>query len=135
MASITGTSGVIKVCLTGGSAAAMAEIRSYSLDKSADSIESSVMGDTARTYLAGLSNSTMSVECYFDSADTTGQAVLDERAVIDFEIHPAGTGTGTPKYSGSGIVTSSNIAGAFDGMVDASFTVQVSGAVTVGTNP
>jgi len=134
MASITGTSGVVKVAVSGGSVAAVGEVRSYTLDKSADSIESTVMGDAARTYLAGLSNSTMSIECYFDSADTTGQAVLDERTVIDFEIHPAGTGVGTPIYSGSGIVTASNIAGAFDGMVDASFTVQVSGVVTVCTN-
>ena len=134
MASITGNGGVVKVAVSGGSVAAVAEVRSYSLDKSGDTIENSSMGDSSRTYLAGLTNSTLSVECYFDSADTNGQSVLDEGAVVDFEIHPAGTGAGSPKYSGSGIVTGSNIAAAFDGMVDASFSIQVSGAVTVGTN-
>ena len=60
----------------------------------------------------------------------TTVAVVDERASLDFEVYPTGTGTGETYFSGSGIVTSRSITGAFDGMVEASFSIQVSGAIT-----
>jgi hypothetical protein len=86
------------------------------------------MGDTARTYKQGLATNTVSIECYWDEADAQ-QLILDERADVDFEIYPTGTGSGETFFSGGGIVTSRSITGAFDGMVEASFTIQCSGAV------
>ena len=65
----------------------------------------------------------------WDEADAQ-QLILDERASVDFEIYPTGTGSGETFFSGGGIVTSRSISGAFDGMVEASFTIQCSGAVT-----
>jgi hypothetical protein len=87
------------------------------------------MGNTSRTYKAGLDSSTVSIDCYWDQTDPQ-QLVLDSRASVDFEISPSGTATGSKKYSGSGIVTSKSINASFDGMVEASFSIQVSGAVT-----
>lgn len=133
MATSTGASGVIKVAASGGSVAAVAEVRTYTLDGTADTIEDSVMGDSARTYKAGLKSSTLSVDAYWDESDTTGQLVLDEGTVIDFELYPTGTGSGETYMSGSGVVTSRSITASFDGMVEASFAVQVSGAVTETT--
>ena len=132
MATTTGSSGVVKVAASGGSVAVVGEVRSYTLDVTADTIEDSVIGDTARTYKQGLSSATLSVECYWDDGDTP-QGALDERAEIDFELYPTGTGTGEKYYSGSGIVTSKSVTASFDGMVEASFSVQVSGAVTEAT--
>ena len=108
------------------------EVRSFTFDGSADTIEDSVMGDTARTYKQGLATNTVSIECYWDEADAQ-QLILDERADVDFEIYPTGTGTGETYFSGGGIVTSRSITGAFDGMVEASFTIQCSGAITEAT--
>lgn len=136
MATITGSSGIVKVCTTGGSVANVGEVRSYSLSGSADTIEDTAMGDTARTYKAGLKSHTLSLECYFDSSDTA-QEDLIAGAVIDFEIHPEGTGDGTPVYSNIGkgsIVDSSEFNATFDGMVEATFSITVSGDVTIGTN-
>jgi len=133
MATVTGSAGIFKAVTTGGSVANVGEVRSYTFDGSADTIEDTAMGDTARTYKAGLKNSTLSIEAYFDSSDTA-QADLANGSEVDFELHPEGTGTGTPVYSGSGVVNASNISGSFDGMVEASFTIQVSGEVTTGTN-
>lgn len=132
MATTTGSSGVVKLAVAQGSVAVVGEVRSYTIDGSADTIEDSVMGDTARTYKAGLENSTVSLECYWDDSDAQ-QLVLDNRASIDFEIYPTGTGTGEKYYTGTGIVTSKSITAAFDGMVEASFSIQVSGAVTEAT--
>ena len=133
MATKTGASGVVKIAASGGSVAVVGEVRSFTLDGSADTIEDSVMGDSVRSYKQGLSTNTLTIEVYWDEADAQ-QTALDERASIDWQVHPTGTGSGEEYYSGSGIVTSKSITGAFDSMVEASFTIQCTGAVTTASN-
>lgn len=133
MATTKGSSGLVKVAASGGSVANVAEVRSYTIDTQAETVEDTVMGDTSRTYKSSLKTATLSVEAYWDESDSTGQMVLDEGTEIDFELYPTGSGTGETYYSGSGIVTSKSITASFDGMVEASFSVQVSGAVTEAT--
>jgi hypothetical protein len=133
MATNKGSSGVVKIAANGGSVAVVGEVRSYSIDTTADTVEDTVMGDSARTYLPSLTSATLSVECYWDDGDAQ-QLVLDEGIDIDWEIHPTGTGAGEKYYSGGGVVTSKTITASFDGMVEASFSVQVSGAVTESAN-
>tara|TARA_R110001592_G_scaffold25262_4_gene96179 strand:+ start:1086 stop:1481 length:396 start_codon:yes stop_codon:yes gene_type:complete len=130
MASKAGSGGVFKIHQTDGSEAAVAEVRSFSFDATADTIEKSVMGDVAREYLAGLSSSTLSIETYWDATD---QAQFDERSTVFWELYPTGTGSGEKYYHASGIVTGKTISAAFDGMVEASFSIQNSGAVTEAT--
>ena len=129
MATKTGASGVVKVQVSGTTVAVVGEVRSFTFDGSADTIEDSVMGDVSRTYKTGLKTNTVSLDVYWDEADAQ-QLILDERASIDFEIYPTGTGTGETFFSGTGVVTSRSITGAFDGMVEASFSIQCSGDVT-----
>lgn len=129
MATKTGASGVVKLQVSGTTVAVVGEVRSFTFDGSADTIEDSVMGDVSRSYKAGLKTNTVSIECYWDEADSQ-QLVIDERATLDFEIYPTGTGSGETFYSGTGIVTSRSITGSFDGMVEASFSIQCSGDVT-----
>ena len=133
MATKTGASGVVKIAASGGSVAVVGEVRSFTLDGSADTIEDSVMGDSVRSYKQGLSTNTLTIEVYWDEADAQ-QTALDERASIDWQVHPTGTGSGEEYYSGSEIVTSKSITGSFDGMVEASFTIQCTGAVTTASN-
>ena len=130
MATTAGSSGVFKISQTDGSEAQVVNVRSFSFDVTADTIENSVMGNTARTYVAGLSNSTLSIETYWDASD---QADFDERATVYWELYPTGTGTGEKYYHGSGVVTGKTVSAAFDGMVEASFSIQNSGAVTEAT--
>ncbi len=132
MATTKGSSGVVKLAVNGGSVAAMGEVRSFTLDETADTIEDSVMGDTARTYLSSLTSATLSMDVYWDDADAV-QLVMDSGAALDWELYPTGTGTGEKYYSGGGILTSKEITASFDGMVEGSFELQVSGAVTEAT--
>ena len=134
MATTTGSSGVVKIAAAGGSVAVVGEVRSFTFGGSADTIESSVMGDSVRSYKAGLKTNTLSFDVYWDKADAQ-HLVLDERASIDFALYPTGTGAGELFLSGSGVVTSRSITASFDGMVEASFSVQCSGAVTETTVP
>jgi len=132
MATNKGSSGVVKIAANGGSVAVVGEVRSYSIDETADTVEDTVMGDSVRTYLPSLTSATLSVDAYWDDADAQ-QLILDTGADIDWEIYPTGTGTGEKYYSGGGVVTAKTITASFDGMVEASFSVQVSGAVTEAT--
>jgi len=128
MASATGTDGIVKLVTDGGTLATVAEVRSFTIDETADTIESTSMGDSARTYLAGQKTATISLECFWDSSDAA-QDDLDVTSKIDFEIYPNGVGTGK-KYTGEGFVTDKSINVSFDGMVEATFAIQVTGAVT-----
>ena len=128
MATKTGASGVVKLQVSGTTVAVIGEVRSFTFDGSADTIEDQVIGDVARSYKTGLKTNTVSIECYWDEADAQ-QLILDEGTDIDFEVYPTGTGSGETFFTGGGIVTTRSITGAFDGMVEASFSIQCSGAV------
>lgn len=128
MAIATGQTGVVKIGTTSSDETALGNVRSFSIETSADTIESTVMGSSVRTYKQGLATGTVSIEAYWDEADTV-MTSLDERAEVTWEIYPTGTTTGQELYAGTGIVTSKSISAAFDGMVEASFTIQVSGAI------
>ena len=127
-----GSAGVVKIAATGGSTANVGQVRSYSLDETSDTLETTKMGDTSKTYLASLKDATLSVDALWDSADAQ-QLIFDVGADIDFELHPEGTAAGK-SYSGGGLVTSKTVSASYDGMVEASFSVQLSGAVTEGSN-
>ena len=91
------------------------------------------MGNTSRSYKGGLKDATVSLECFWDQTDAQ-QLVLDSGALIDFEISPSGTGSGSKKYTGEGIVTSKSLNNTTDGLVEATFALQVSGGVTEGAH-
>lgn len=136
MAVKAGTTGVVKISPTSGSEAAVAHVRSFSFDQTADTIESTAMhaSNTHRTYVAGLSTSTLSLEVYWDTDDTP-QLDFDTKTTLYWELYPHGTGSGEKYYSGNGIVTGVTISAAFDGMVEASFSIQNNSAVTETSIP
>ena len=144
MATFTGHDGQIKFADTGDSLSmsAVGNLRNFTIEQTQDTVENSVMGGgNVRTYLPGMSTFTISGDVYFDGADTV-QAKLDElvsktgdETLATFEVYPSGDGTSeTPantKFSGSCIITSFSITSSMDGMVEASFSAQGSGALTL----
>jgi len=127
MATHTGSEGTVKI-----GSDTLGEIRSYTIESSGETIEDSKMGDSARTYKAGLTTFTASFEVYFDETDTAQNAV-DAGASITFSVYPEGDTAGDTYYTGSGIVTGRSITASFDGMVEMSLSVQGSGALTETT--
>lgn len=128
MATHTGSEGTVK-----SGANAIAEIRSYTISESGDTIEDTSMGDTSRTFKAGLKTFTASVECFWDETDTSGQGSFDVGSTVTLNVYPEGSSTGDMYYTGSAIVTGKTINGTFDGMVEASFTLQGTGALSETT--
>jgi predicted secreted protein len=130
MAIATGNSGIVKLVTDGGTLATVAEVRSFTINEEAGTVDSTSMGSTSRSYLATQKTGSVSLECYWDSTDAA-QDDLDVSSAIDFEIYPNGVGTGK-KYTGDGFVTSKSISVSFDGMVEASFEIQANGDIVEG---
>ena len=128
MATHTGSEGTLKV-----GSNAVAEIRSFSINETGEPIEDTSMGDTARSFKAGLKTFTASVEVFFDETDTTGQGALDVGSEVTLNVYPEGDASGDTYFSGSTIVTGKTVTSSFDGMVEASFELQGNGALTETT--
>jgi len=112
---------------------AIAEIKSYSLDETADTIEDTSMGDAARTYVASLTTFSGSIDVFWDETDTNGQVALAVGSSVTLKWYPEGAASGDTYYTGTALVTGKNISASFDGMVEASISVQGTGAITTAT--
>ncbi len=128
MATHKGSEGVIKV-----GANTVAEVRSYSIDETADVLEDTSMGDSAKTYLASLTSFSGSLDVFWDETDTSGQGALTVGSSVTLNVYPEGADSGDTYYSGTALVTGVSRSGSFDGMVEASISVQGSGALTQST--
>ena len=127
MATHTGSEGTLKV-----GANTIGEIRSFSISESADTLEDTSMGDAARTYKPSLTTFTGSVDVFWDEADA-GQMAMTVGAIVTFSAYPEGATSGDKYYTGSAIVTGLTVNSSFDGMVEASITLQGTGALTLST--
>lgn len=128
MATSKGNGGVVKV-----SSASVAEVRSWTLNQTSDTAEDTVMGDAARTYKATLTSWDGSLDVYWDASDTNGQEACTIGASITISVYPNGADVAETYYTGSAIVTGVSRTGSFDGMNEASITVQGTGALTQTT--
>jgi hypothetical protein len=128
MAVHKGSEGTVKVGVNG-----ILEVRSYSIEESADTLETSTMGDTARTYVPSLTTFTGSVDVYWDETDTNGQGALSIGAEVTLNVYPEGDASTDTYYTGSAIVTGVTRTASFDGLVEASITLQGTGALTEST--
>lgn len=128
MASHIGRDGIVKV-----GAATVAEVKSFSIEESADTVETTKMTDTARSHAITLTSFSGSLDCFWDETDTTGQGALTIGASVTLALYPEGETAGDTYYSGTALVTGVSRSASFDGMVEASISVQGTGALTAST--
>jgi hypothetical protein len=128
MATFSGSDGVILVGTN-----QVAEVRSYSIDETMDTLEDTSMGDTSRTYKTSLKSFSGSADVFFDDTDTSGQGGLTVGTSATLNIQMEGNTTGDHKLSGTVLVTGRTITASFDGLVEASITFQGTGALTEST--
>ena len=127
MSNHTGSEGTVKIGTD-----TLAEIKSFSIEESAETIEDTTLGDTARTFKSGLTGWSGSVECFWDETDTA-QIALTIGASVTLDVYPEGATSGDTHYSGTALVTGITRQASLDGMVEASFSFQGNGALTLGT--
>lgn len=125
MANHTGSEGVVKV-----GANTVAEVRDWSLSETADTIEDTSMGDSARTRKPGLTSASGSISAFWDETDTTGQGALTVGAEVTLNLYPEGATSGDTFASLSAIITEAGVSATFDGMVESTFSFEANGAVT-----
>ena len=128
MAFVHGKDSYFKVASTDLSA----YLNSISVSRSADTAETTTFSSGTKTFIAGLKDATITLSGMFDAtvyATIAGWLGTSQT----WEYGPAGSGSGKVKVSGSGIVTSVEMASAVGEAVTANITMQVSGAVTDGT--
>jgi predicted secreted protein len=128
MATHKGSEGTIKVDTN-----TVAEIRSYSIEESADTLEITSMGDTAREYVSSLTSFSGSIDVFWDETDTNGQGALTIGSQVTLNIYAEGADTNDSYYTGTAIVTGVTRSASFDGLVEASISVQGTGALTPDT--
>jgi hypothetical protein len=130
-----GKSTVFKVDNSGGTLTDISNtLTDVGFPQSVDTAETSTFGSSAKSYVVGLTDSTLSISGNFDATvDAHLAAVLGQAATLSFEYGPEGSTAGFVKYTGECILTSYEKSGAIGDVVSYSAEFQVSGAITRGT--
>ena len=127
MATHTGSEGTIKVGTD-----TVGELRSFSLETTADTIESTNMGATARSYKAGLTAWSGTASLFWDELDA-GQLALAVGTNVQIKVYPEGASAGDKYYTGWAIITAKSVSASFDGLVESSISFQGDGALSFST--
>ena len=128
MAAIVGNDGVLSL-----DGETVAQLRSYSIDTTSDTIETTVMGDDSRTYVKGLSSYTGSADVYWDAThwsgitngNPTGGTVGDGPVAMTLYAESAGD-----NWSGNILITGYSVSASTDGLVEATISFQGTGGLT-----
>lgn len=128
MAVHKGSEGVVKV-----GSDTVAEVTGFSFDETSDTIESTALSNTARSYVADYVTFSGTVDCMWDETDTSGQGAMTVGSTVTLNLYPEGSGSGATYYTGSAIITSISRANAMGSIVTASFSFQGSNALTSAT--
>lgn len=130
-----GKATVFKVDNSGGTLTEISNVLTdVSFPQTVETAETSSFGSSAKTYVVGLSDATISVSGNFDATvDAHLSGILGQAASVSFEYGPEGSATSDAKYTGECILTSYEKSGAVGDVVTFSAEFQVTGAVTRGT--
>ena len=116
--------------VVGGSA--VGELVSFTLETTGDVVESTKMSDSAKSFIAGRTSFSGTLEMHFDEADSV-QTQLTAGTSITFKLLPEGSSTGDRKFEGASVITGLSVSQPLDGVVSRSVTFQGTGALTIGT--
>ena len=111
----------------------VAEVKSWSLEIKSDTTDASIIGTEWRKNQATIKSWNASFDGFWDETDTDGQGALVAGATVTLNLYPEGDDSGDTYWSGDAIVESVSYSGAFDGIVEASFSVTGNGAITEST--
>nr|BAR38300.1 phage major tail protein 2 [uncultured Mediterranean phage uvMED] len=127
MATHHGKEGVVKA---GGTA--IGEITGFTLETTADVVEDTELSDSTKSFLAGRTSFSGTLEMSYDETDSP-QQTLTAGTSIAFILLPEGDTSGDESFTGSGIVTGMSVNNGMDAVITRSVTFQGTGALTRGT--
>ena len=136
MAVLRGEQGAVFFETGSGTLAQVVRTRSWSLNISKETLDTSKHGDTFRSFVGSMISGSGTVELVYDP-DATGQAGLIEDIVktsdatdASFELFTTGTSTNTDSVSFAGIITSMDISSTAGDLVVATCNFITSGTIT-----
>jgi len=100
VATTHGNDGIVKI-----GANTVAEVRSFTYSETVDLAEDSSMGDTSKSYKAGLTDGSGSVSCWWDETDTNGQESMTIGASVELHLMPEGATAGDTEYTGTVVIS------------------------------
>ena len=127
MATHHGKSGVVKAGGTG-----IGELTGFTLETTADVVEDTALTDATKSFLAGRTSFSGTLEMNYDETDSP-QQTLTVGSSIDFVLLPEGNSSGDESFTGSGIITGMSVNNALDAVITRSVTFQGTGTLTRGT--
>lgn len=133
-----GSTGVFKIQDSGGTLRDIsAFVTEDSLERTADTAETTTFGKLSKTYIPGLKDGSISIGGNYDATALTGIIVLEGILGMErnFEYYPAGVGAGERKYTGAAILTTFNTSSPVDDKVAVSGELQITGDVTPAAAP
>ena len=86
MANHKGSEGVVKI-----GSNTLAELKSYSINHTTNTIEDTTLTDTSKTFQAGSSQYDGSADCFWDETDSSGQGALTAGAQVTLYVYPGGS--------------------------------------------
>jgi hypothetical protein len=96
-----------------------------------DTAEVTAFGASAKSYIVGLTDGTISISGTFDATvDALFGGVVGYATALNWNYGPEGSTTGMVKYTGLGYVTSYQKSGSVGDVVKYSAEIQITGAVT-----
>jgi len=108
----------------------VAEIKSWSLEVSSDTVDASIIGTQWRKNQATIKSWSGSFDGFWDETDTNGQGAISAGGTVTLNLYPEGDDSGDSYWSGDAIITSISYNASFDGLVEASFSFTGTGALS-----
>tara|TARA_R110000824_G_scaffold179824_1_gene360183 strand:+ start:7351 stop:7761 length:411 start_codon:yes stop_codon:yes gene_type:complete len=135
MATHAGHTGSIKAVTSidgTGAPLAVAEVKDWSLETTANLADDTVLGDAWTSQKLTTKSWSTTLNCIW-SNDDAAQEDFVEGGTVQVELYPYGETAGNTKWDGLAIVASVSKSAAADGLVEASFNLTGIGALTPGT--
>ena len=127
MATHHGKEGVVTA---GGSG--VGELTGFTLETTADVVEDTALTDATKSFVAGRTSFSGTLEMHYDETDTP-QQTLTAGSEISFVLLPEGNSSGDESFTGTGIVTGMSVTNGMDAIISRSVTFQGTGTLTRGT--
>jgi predicted secreted protein len=132
MANYQGSNGTVKIKSGANSLTAIADVRTWDITLTRDTVENTAMGDDFRKHLKGLQSYSGSLGIvYTDSEAAIVSTALnpDTDAAVSVELFVDATVTAS-KFAGEIIITGFSVSASYDGLIEATVEFTGNGAPT-----
>ena len=135
MAASSGNGGVLQTSPDDSTYSAIASLQSWTLEQSADTIETTGMGTSlAKTFIPGQTSFSGSADALWNDDDTSMESIQTALTGGDttfyVKLYPVGTSAGD-YYSGAILITNFSISASLNAPIGFSFSFQGTGTLTL----